>query len=178
MKKTTITSVCIAALMATSTMASAKSITVESIVVRSVQIETQGKRVITPVKTCNIVEVPVYGNSGKAQTGEVLGGAIIGGILGNQVGGGKGKDAATILGAILGADFANKKGGKQNIIGYRQVQQCEITNQVTYNPGPVRCQTTVRVPALDNMEYTFVGPNCQTKGSQLRILANITFQKY
>ena len=87
------------------------------------------KTVQQPSQKCNIIEVPIYGNTGKAQTGEVLGGAIIGGILGNQVGGGKGKDAATILGAILGADFANKKGGKQNIIGYRQEQRCTTTYQ-------------------------------------------------
>ena len=45
------------------------------------------KTVQQPSQKCNIIEVPIYGNTGKAQTGEVLGGAIIGGILGNQVGG-------------------------------------------------------------------------------------------
>ena len=77
-------------------------------------------------RTCSEVDVPIYGNTGKAQTGEVLGGAIIGGILGNQVGGGKGKDAMTVLGAIIGADVANKRAvtGQRQIVGYRQEENC------------------------------------------------------
>ena len=85
-------------------------------------VETQNR---VSNRTCSEVDVPIYSNTGKAQTGEVLGGAIIGGILGNQVGGGKGKDAATILGAILGADFANKKGGEKTIVGYKRTTVCE-----------------------------------------------------
>ena len=38
-----------------------------------------------------------------------FGGAIIGGIIGNQFGGGSGKDVATILGAIIGASIANNR---------------------------------------------------------------------
>ena len=95
-------------------------------------------------RTCSEVDVPIYSNTGKAQTGEVLGGAIIGGILGNQVGGGKGKDAATILGAILGADFANKKGGQQKIVGYKKVEQCEVTYEKTYEKiGRASCRERV-----------------------------------
>ena len=57
-------------------------------------------------------------------------GAIIGGAIGNQFGGGKGNDAATVLGAIIGADVANKKPRhSQQIIGYREEQTC---NNVTY----------------------------------------------
>jgi hypothetical protein len=43
-----------------------------------------------------------------ASSADVIVGAIIGGAVGNQIGKGKGNDAATILGAILGADIANK----------------------------------------------------------------------
>ena len=49
---------------------------------------------------------------GQASTGDTLFGAIIGGAIGNQFGGGKGKDAATVLGAIIGADVANKNNTK------------------------------------------------------------------
>lgn len=74
---------------------------------------------------CQTVEVPIYGSSGQASTGDTIVGAIIGGAIGNQVGGGSGKDAATVLGAIIGADVANKKGGQNQIVGYRQEQQCQ-----------------------------------------------------
>jgi len=76
---------------------------------------------------CQTVEVPIYSNyGGQASTGDTLFGALIGGALGNQVGGGKGKDAATILGAIIGADVANKRAvtGQRQIVGYRQEENC------------------------------------------------------
>ena len=36
-----------------------------------------------------------------------FGGAVIGGVIGHQFGGGSGKDVATILGAIVGSSMAN-----------------------------------------------------------------------
>ena len=78
-----------------------------------------------PEKTCTIVEVPVYGNT-KGTAGDAIAGAIIGGVLGNQVGKGSGKDAATIFGAILGAKAGENNGGKKVIVGYKQVEQCEV----------------------------------------------------
>jgi len=38
----------------------------------------------------------------------VVGGAVVGGVLGNQVGGGRGKDVATVLGAVGGAVAGNE----------------------------------------------------------------------
>lgn len=38
-----------------------------------------------------------------------FGGALIGGVIGNQFGGGSGKDVATILGAIIGGSMANDR---------------------------------------------------------------------
>ena len=78
---------------------------------------------------CKIVEVPIYGGRKQASTADAFVGAIIGGAIGNQFGGGSGKDAAAVLGAIVGADVANKKGGQNQIIGYRQEQVC---NNVTF----------------------------------------------
>ena len=38
-----------------------------------------------------------------------FGGALIGGVIGNQFGGGSGRDVATILGAIIGGSIANNR---------------------------------------------------------------------
>jgi len=81
----------------------------------------------TPSQQCRTVDVPIYGRTqSSASTGDVLFGAIIGGVIGNQFGGGKGKDAATALGAIIGADTANKNKSQQVVVGYKQVQQCDV----------------------------------------------------
>ena len=80
-----------------------------------------------PVRTCGVVDVPIYETrrTGEASSGDALVGAIIGGVIGNQFGGGKGKDAMTVLGAIVGADKVNKNGKQQTVIvGYRQEEKC------------------------------------------------------
>jgi|TARA_B110000977_G_scaffold85042_1_gene113563 uncharacterized protein YcfJ len=81
-------------------------------------------------QVCKTVDVPIYGRTGQASTGDTLFGAIIGGAIGNQVGNGNGKDVATVLGAIIGADVANKNSGQQQIIGYQQEHRCN--NVTTY----------------------------------------------
>lgn len=111
-----------------------------------------------PVQSCNTVEVPIYETrriGGQASTGDTLAGALIGGVIGNQFGGGKGKDAATVLGAILGADAANKNAGKKEtvIVGYRQQEQCTTTyqNKETQQRG----QNRVTVETLSGERFTF-----------------------
>ncbi len=94
-----------------------------------------------PIKSCRIEQLPIYGTQAsgeQASTADVIASAIFGGLLGNQVGDGSGKDAATILGAIAGADIANKKGkSKQVIVGHKQQEVCDVimqqrtVNQVT-----------------------------------------------
>ena len=80
----------------------------------------------TPRNICQNVEVPIYGNvQRRSSDGEVLGGAIIGGVIGNQFGSGQGKDIMTVLGAIMGAN--SQQGGKtsQVVTGYRLEQQVQ-----------------------------------------------------
>ena len=62
--------------------------------------------------------------------GEVLGGSIIGGVIGNQFGSGQGKDAMTILGAILGANSQSVQQGNQ-VTGYTVERRC--TDNVSYD---------------------------------------------
>ena len=55
--------------------------------------------------------------------GAVLG-AIIGGVLRHQVGGGRGKDVATAGGAVAGALIGSNSGGGDNVAYDRNVQGC------------------------------------------------------
>ena len=81
-----------------------------------------------PQEVCNQVRVPIYETRrGQASTGNALGGAILGGVIGNQFGSGSGKDAMTVLGAIVGADMANKQGSNYQVVtGYRNEMQCSV----------------------------------------------------
>lgn len=91
------------------------------------------KTVTTPVQKCWTEEVPVYGytEGKKDPTGDMLTGAIIGGIIGNNLKGEKhGGAAGAVLGGILGHQNATK--GEQVITGYRTVNKCATQyNDVT-----------------------------------------------
>ena len=46
---------------------------------------------------------------------KTFGGALVGGVIGNQFGGGSGRDIATVLGAIIGGSIANNQQNQQHI---------------------------------------------------------------
>jgi len=78
---------------------------------------------------------------GDRNLGGAIAGALIGGVLGHQVGGGSGKDIATVGGAVAGGMIGSNVGhGDANVMGSRNVQRCENTVSgtpaywdVTYN---------------------------------------------
>lgn len=65
----------------------------------------------------------------KANGWEIFGGALIGGVLGNQIGDGSGRDIATILGTMIGASVAENKGRKSKIKELRLVEMMITTEQ-------------------------------------------------
>jgi len=60
-----------------------------------------------------------------------IAGAVIGGILGHQIGGGSGRDIATVGGAVAGAALGSQVGRTSGADGYgsQDVQRCEPTAQ-------------------------------------------------
>ena len=88
-----------------------------------------------PTQTCQIVDVPVYGNNNSGGTLGLnnhfdIGGAIIGGVIGNNVT--KNLDHGGAAGAIIGGLLGNqiRRNNSQQIVGYRQEQRCN-TNYST-----------------------------------------------
>jgi len=72
-----------------------------------------------------------------------LAGALIGGILGHQVGGGTGKDIATVGGVLAGAALGSQV-GRDNPVATQDVQRCENV------PGGAK-------PAYWDVTYNFRG---------------------
>ena len=129
-----------------------------------------------PEKSCYMTEVPVYGNT-KGTAADAIAGALIGGILGNQVGGGKGKDAATIFGAILGAKVGEENGVKKTIIGYKQIEKCEITYTRRWVSVVTGYSTTVKIllgDGFDDFTPTFKTDREYTVGSTVPVRMSLS----
>lgn len=77
---------------------------------------------------------------GDANPGAVIAGALLGGILGHQIGGGRGQDIATVGGAVAGAAIGSNVGRNSGGGVDRDVRRCETLASgppdhwdVTYN---------------------------------------------
>ncbi len=80
-----------------------------------------------PHQECYDESVPVTYQSGgyqQSDTGAAIVGGILGGVLGHQIGGGRGKDVATVGGAILGT-FVGQNAARNNRQTYQSTSSYE-----------------------------------------------------
>jgi uncharacterized protein YcfJ len=104
--------------------------------VRNVQ--PQYENVTVPRQECTSqwVTEPVRPAAGGTlqQYGPAVLGGVAGAVLGRQVGGGSGRDVATVVGAVAGAyagdRYANGTRPVQPEYAQREVQQCRTVNEV------------------------------------------------
>lgn len=85
-----------------------------------------------PTQRCWVEREQIVQNSGGANAPAVIAGALLGGIIGHQFGGGTGKDLATaggaVAGATLGANLGSNSGGQ--VVTTQDVQRCTtVPNQ-------------------------------------------------
>ncbi len=71
-------------------------------------------------RRCQDVQVPIYQKS-QTSSGDVLLGAILGGVIGKGV---TKNDGGAALGAISGIIIADQNGQKSRVTGYRLERQC------------------------------------------------------
>ena len=99
----------------------------------------------TTGQRCWVERAQVAPEQSRANVPAAIAGALIGGILGHQVGGGRGKDIATVGGVVAGAAIgANVGRDSQAAAAGQDVQRCES------NPGQAR-------PDYWDVSYTFRG---------------------
>jgi uncharacterized protein YcfJ len=92
-------------------------------------------RVRAPREVCT--EEPVTErvvHRGSADPGAVLFGAVLGGVVGHQFGGGSGKDVATAAGALIGANHAAQHTYRDGHVTERTVYEtrCETVHKARY----------------------------------------------
>ena len=89
-------------------------------------------------------------NTQPRQYGGAIVGGLAGGVLGHQVGGGRGKDAATVVGAVLGAIAGDHLGNRNAPAQYNDGQ---FANNGRYQPAQrevQRCRTVYDVESRIN----------------------------
>lgn len=106
-----------------------------------------------PTERCWIERQQVSQPSdGNRNVGGAIAGALIGGVLGHQVGGGSGKDLATVGGAVAGGVIGSNVGRDgSNQYASRDVRRCE--------------NTTSGTPAYWDVTYNFRGQTHQVQMS-------------
>ncbi len=105
-----------------------------------------------PTERCWIEQQQEAGRPrGDANVGGAIAGALLGGVLGHQVGGGSGKDLATIGGAVAGGAIGANVGRNGGGTVTRDVRRCESTPSAT--------------PAYWDVAYSFRGRDHQVQMS-------------
>ncbi len=102
----------------------------------------------SPRQECHTVPVQQRLPERDGNVGGTVVGAVIGGLAGHQVGGGKGRDLATVGGAVAGGFIGNRI--DRNHVGGRVVtteqQQCSTVNDRTTSEKVVGYDVTFRNP--------------------------------
>jgi uncharacterized protein YcfJ len=99
-----------------------------------------------PSERCWVEREQVRGNN-EPNAGRALLGAVLGGVIGHQIGGGTGKDLATVGGAVAGGVIGAKSGGNDDTT--RDVRRCANTPNAT--------------PAYWDVSYSFRGVQHQVQ---------------
>ncbi|MDD5331000.1 MAG: glycine zipper 2TM domain-containing protein [Sulfuricella sp.] len=90
-------------------------------------------RVNTPRQVCTSEYIPASPRAERSVGGAILGG-VAGAILGNQVGGGNGRTAATAVGAVTGAMVGDRMQNDSGT-GEREIQRCHLEDSWSERPA-------------------------------------------
>jgi uncharacterized protein YcfJ len=129
--------------------------------------------VTTPVKECwQDTEYYTVRNRPRGITGKTILGAIVGGVIGHQVGGGRGNEIATVAGSLIGASVANdaavRNAGYSSREYSRPVTRCETNYQ---SREEERIDGYRVIYSYNGQKYATNTP--QDPGSRLRIRVDV-----
>lgn len=124
----------------------------------SVKAAEPAQRTASVCASCGQVEsVSAVKHKGEGTGLGVVGGAVVGGLLGSQVGGGSGKNVATVLGAVGGGVAGNEVEKRARATTVYQVR-------VRMDDGSLRTLTQSTAPAV-GQKVTVEGTALRVRGS-------------
>ena len=129
--------------------------------------------VTTPVKECwEDVEYYSVNHRPRGTGARTLFGAVLGGVIGHQIGGGRGNDIATVAGTLIGASIAKDSALRNGDYGRRE-----------YSRPVTRCKTNYRTHEEERIDgyrviYKYHGQKYATNtpndpGKRLKIRVDI-----
>ena len=119
--------------------------------------QTHAQAVASVCNSCGRVEsVAAIQQKGEGTGLGAVGGAVVGGLLGHQVGGGSGKNVATVLGAVGGGVAGNEIEKRQRATTVYQVK-------VRMDDGSLRTVTQSTSPAI-GQKVTVEGSTLHSRG--------------
>ncbi|HMA08076.1 MAG TPA: glycine zipper 2TM domain-containing protein [Ramlibacter sp.] len=156
------------ALFATTAVAVHAETYVDYARVRSAQ--PQYESISVPRQECSsqvVNEVQPVG--GQRQYGGAVLGGLAGALLGNQVGGGHGREAATAVGAVVGAFTGDQLANANTPSGYQQVPRevtsCRTVNELQTRISGYRVDYEYRGQSFTTMLPENPGPQLQVRVS-------------
>lgn len=96
-----------------------------------------------PSERCWIERQQVERNNDNNSTGRTLLGAVLGGVIGHQIGGGTGRDIATVGGAVAGGVLGNRSAQGSSEVVQQDVRRCSSVAST--------------IPAYWDVDYEFRG---------------------
>lgn len=133
--------------------------------------EPQYENISVPREECTsqwVNETRPVGGGAPNYGGAIVGG-VAGAVLGNQVGKGHGREAATALGAVVGAfagdRVANQGRQEQYQVVPREVRNCRTVNEVQSRIAGYRVSYDYRGQHYTTMMRENPGPNLQVRVS-------------
>jgi uncharacterized protein YcfJ len=133
-------------------------------------VEPQYENITVPRQECSTQMVneaqPV---GGQHQYGGALLGGVAGALLGNQVGHGHGKEAATAVGAVVGAFTGDRLANGDVPVAYQQVPRevtsCRTVNEVQSRLAGYRVHYEYRGQHYSTLTHDNPGPYLQVRVS-------------
>jgi uncharacterized protein YcfJ len=135
--------------------------------------EPQYENVTVPREECRTewVTDPRRVNSGGPNYGGVVLGALVGGVVGNQVARGQGREAATALGAVVGAFAGDRIAGRDN--RYEQVQEAPHQVTLCQAVNDVQARLTGYRVAYDYRDQTYTTLMRESPGPYLQVRVSV-----
>lgn len=130
----------------------------------------------TPHEVCKKVEVPIYEDrisKGHDDVGAFVGGAVIGGLIGNAIDSSGGAGIGAIIGGALANEGQKKNHRESVVVGYRKETHCTEEYRSWQKQSITGYRTVVEIFELDRYRFEFVSDREYRPGERVKVRVDL-----